>query len=84
MNPYSWLTDVMARIADHPARKLEDLLPSWAPPLDAAITTGRFRIQRTGPRRAQVLESDVEADTDDTVRLQQEPNRGVDLHSSLI
>ena len=32
VNPYAWLTDVIARIADHPARKLEKLLPwAWAP-----------------------------------------------------
>ena len=31
VNPYAWLTDVIARTADHPARKLEELLPwSWA------------------------------------------------------
>ena len=32
VNPYAWLTDVIARIADHPARKLEELLPwVWTP-----------------------------------------------------
>ena len=31
VNPYAWLTDVIARIADHPARKLEEFLPwAWA------------------------------------------------------
>jgi transposase len=29
VDPQAWLADVLARIADHPARKLEELLP-WA------------------------------------------------------
>lgn len=32
VNPHAWLTDVIARIADHPARQLDQLLPwSWSP-----------------------------------------------------
>jgi len=32
VNPQAWLTDVIARIADHPARKLDQLLPwAWSP-----------------------------------------------------
>jgi len=32
VNPLAYLTDVLARIDDHPARKLDDLLPHrWAP-----------------------------------------------------
>jgi transposase len=27
IDPQTWLANVLARIADHPARKLDDLLP---------------------------------------------------------
>ena len=31
LNPHAWLTDVLARIADHPARKISDFLPwNWS------------------------------------------------------
>ena len=31
VNPYAWLTDVIGRIADHPARKINELLPwEWS------------------------------------------------------
>lgn len=31
LDPYAWLADVLARIADHPAAKLDELLPwNWA------------------------------------------------------
>lgn len=33
--PQAWLNDVIARIADHPARKLDELLPLG---LDAALS----------------------------------------------
>jgi transposase len=39
VDPRAWLADVLARIADHPARRLHDLLPwNWTPPraLDVA------------------------------------------------
>ena len=29
VNPRAWLADVLARIADHPAKRIKDLLP-WA------------------------------------------------------
>ena len=30
VNPNAWLTDVLACIADHPARRINDLLPwNW-------------------------------------------------------
>jgi hypothetical protein len=33
VDPRAWLADVLARIADHPARRLHDLLPwNWTPP----------------------------------------------------
>jgi len=33
VDPQAWLADVLARIADHPARHLADLLPwNWQPP----------------------------------------------------
>ena len=38
IDPRAWLADVMARIADHPARRLDELLPwNWRekPPADA-------------------------------------------------
>jgi transposase len=31
VDPQAWLADVLARIADHPAHKLEELMPwRWA------------------------------------------------------
>ena len=36
IDPQAWLADVLARIADHPATKLDKLLPwNWAPRSDA-------------------------------------------------
>jgi hypothetical protein len=33
INPESWLTDVIARIADHPINRIDELLPwNWRPP----------------------------------------------------
>jgi transposase len=33
INPQAWLTDVLGRIADHPASRLAELLPwNWNPP----------------------------------------------------
>jgi transposase len=32
IDPQAWLADVLARIADHPAQKLDELLPwNWRP-----------------------------------------------------
>jgi transposase len=32
LNPQTYLTDVLARIADHPAKRVADLLPwNWKP-----------------------------------------------------
>jgi hypothetical protein len=32
VDPQAWLADVLARIADHPAQKLDELLPwNWTP-----------------------------------------------------
>ena len=36
VDPQAWLADVLARIADHPATRLDQLLPwNWAPLPDA-------------------------------------------------
>lgn len=36
VDPLAWLSDVLARIAAHPARRLEELLPwNWRPPIEA-------------------------------------------------
>ena len=33
VDPQTWLADVLARIAEHPARQLDDLLPwNWRAP----------------------------------------------------
>jgi transposase len=38
IDPQAWLADVLARVAGHPARAIDDLLPwNWASP--TAITT---------------------------------------------
>ena len=35
VNPSAWLTDVIGRIADHPARRLKELLPwNWSAPVE--------------------------------------------------
>ncbi len=32
VDPQAWLSDVLARIADHPAHRLDELLPwNWLP-----------------------------------------------------
>jgi transposase len=32
IDPLAWLTDVLARLRDHPAKRLEELLPwNWQP-----------------------------------------------------
>ena len=38
VDPQAWLADVLARIADHPAQKLDELMPwNWRPaPVDVA------------------------------------------------
>jgi len=37
IDPQAWLADVLARIAAHPAHRLDDLLPwNWRPPLQLA------------------------------------------------
>ena len=36
VDPQAWLADVLARIADHPATRLDELLPwNWAPRSEA-------------------------------------------------
>ena len=42
VNPVDYLTDVLTRIDDHPARQIEDLLPHrWRPPDDSAVVASR-------------------------------------------
>jgi len=32
IDPQAWLADILARIADHPAHRLDELMPwNWAP-----------------------------------------------------
>ena len=36
LDPQAWLTDVLSRIAEHPAHKIDELLPwNWQPPAAA-------------------------------------------------
>ena len=38
IDPQAWLADVLGRIADHPAKRLDDLLPwHWAKSQASAI-----------------------------------------------
>ena len=40
VDPQAWLADVLARIADHPAKRIGDLLPwAWRTERLAAATT---------------------------------------------
>jgi transposase len=35
VDPQAWLSDVLARIAAHPAHRLDELLPwNWRPPVE--------------------------------------------------
>jgi transposase len=37
VDPLAWLADVLARVATHPAHRLDELLPwNWRPPASAA------------------------------------------------
>jgi hypothetical protein len=55
VDPQTWLADVLRRIADHPARRLHELLPwNWQKP--AIAYTGR-RVKSPA-----VLPADVPAD----------------------
>jgi hypothetical protein len=47
INPQAWLADVLARIADHPAARLHELLP-WA--LEASPGSSRRRLITSPPR----------------------------------
>ena len=47
IDPQAWLADVLARIADHPASRLAELLP-LADPAQAVAARAR-RDDRTGP-----------------------------------
>jgi hypothetical protein len=33
VDPFAWFRDVLARIADHPLHKLDELLPHWWVPV---------------------------------------------------
>jgi transposase len=36
VDPQAWLADVLSRIADHPAQRIDQLLPwNWQPPATA-------------------------------------------------
>ena len=40
IDPHAWLADVLARLPDHPAKRINELLPwNWRPPPRAAEAT---------------------------------------------
>ena len=56
VDPQAWLADVLARIAEHPIHRLDDLLPwNWCPLSSTAIAARRCtstRSMRSGPWRS--------------------------------
>jgi transposase len=53
VDPQAWLADVLARLPDHPAKRIDELLPwSWTPRrADRQAPEGldqRRRVERTG------------------------------------
>jgi transposase len=39
LDPQAWLADVLERIADHPIRRLHELLPwNWRPPASTTVS----------------------------------------------
>jgi transposase len=50
IDPQAWLADVLERIADHPLRRLHELLPwNWRPPASTAVNHSyQIRLMRAG------------------------------------
>jgi len=47
IDPQAWLADVLARIAEHPASKLDELLPwNWCPKLSIRRASADFKTER--------------------------------------
>lgn len=57
IDPQAWLADVLARLPDHPARRISDLLPwNWCATTHPGIATA------SRPSRDQVAEVDITSD----------------------
>ena len=47
IDPQAWLADVLARLPDHPARRIHELLPySWSPPAPSDVPVVRSYCRR--------------------------------------
>jgi IS66 C-terminal element len=69
VDPQAWLADVLARIATHPAHRLDELLPwNWTP---ASAISAKACLQTGFPNRSKIdsrLEMEISLDSIDVER----------------
>ena len=64
IDPQTWLADILARLADHPAKQIADLLP-WigartsSSPSPRSSACGLHRMRTLADRRRQVLTTGI-------------------------